>query len=90
MDPALERRYDGPIPAADPAAPPPLPVGLLSRLLREGRQRLASRRLILAPGHPRLEMTAGDIARYRHGLAGCLPVPPPRSPVPFGNSTRAT
>ncbi|MBF0324705.1 MAG: hypothetical protein HQL42_06485 [Alphaproteobacteria bacterium] len=68
---ALERRYDGPIPAADPAAPPPPPVALLVRLLREEQDRLGLRRLTLPPGHPRLEMAAADIGRYRHGLAGC-------------------
>jgi hypothetical protein len=75
---ALERRYDGPIPAADPAAPPPPPVALLTRLLREGRERLGRRRLTMPPGHPRLEMIAADIGRYRHGLAGCAPAPPRR------------
>lgn len=72
---ALERRYDGPIPAADPAAPPPAPIALLRRLLREGRERLAGHRLTMPPGHPRLEMIAADIGAYRHGLAECAPAP---------------
>ncbi|OAN54246.1 hypothetical protein [Magnetospirillum moscoviense] len=79
---ALERRYDSPIPAADPAAPPPPPVALLVRLLREGRERLGRRRLTLPPGHPRLEMAAADIGAYRHGLVRVLPTGPAAGVLP--------
>lgn len=74
---ALERRYDGPIPPADPAA---MTVAvaqrarLFLRLASEARQQAASRRARMPGGtvlgDERLRRLTRDLDRYRrHGLA---------------------
>jgi hypothetical protein len=68
VDPVLERRYDGPIPPDDPAAGPPAPRLLLARLLFDGRQEIARRRLRSSPGSPGLEQAVEDVRRYRAGM----------------------
>lgn len=68
----LERRYDGPIPPADPAAPP-LPTALRARLFQrlagEARQQMASRRAglpaAMAPRDQRLLRLTRDLGLYR-------------------------
>jgi len=70
---ALERRYDGPIPHADPARPP-VPNGaraqLFDRLAGEARREVARRRRLHAPADDRLERAARALGVYRaHGVA---------------------
>ncbi len=65
---ALECRYDGPIPPADPAAAPAPAVHLLTRLLRDSRAELAQARRSTVPGTPRLDGLVRDIGAYRNGL----------------------
>lgn len=80
----LERRYDGPIPPADPAAPP-LPATqrarLFQRLAGEARQQMARRRAILAatlaPRDPRLLRLGRDLGLYRDQGVAWRGVAPP-------------
>lgn len=70
---ALERRYDGPIPHADPARPL-VPAGararLFDRLAGEVRGEVARRRQLHAPTDERLERLARALGTYRaHGIA---------------------
>lgn len=69
---ALERRYDGPIPPADPALPAPPPPGVRARLFEclaaEARGQAACRRLRRDLGGA--DLAADDLACYRaHGQA---------------------
>lgn len=74
---ALERRYDGPIPPADPAArvvPAALRARLFQRLASETRERAAIRRARMAAdaalGDERLNRLGRDLGLYRAcGLA---------------------
>ncbi|MGE5476559.1 MAG: hypothetical protein ACM3Q1_07895 [Bacteroidales bacterium] len=74
---ALERRYDGPIPPADPALPRHDGAGrarLFQRLARETRERAAARRHRLpaaaAQADALLAQMIRDLGSYRtHGLA---------------------
>ena len=70
---ALERRYDGPIPPADPARPPVPATArarLFDRLAAEARQAVARRRLSSMPTDERLERLARTLGAYRaHGVA---------------------
>lgn len=78
---ALERRYDGPIPPADPAARPVAAAQrarLFQRLAHEARQQAAARRARVsasaATRDERLRRLAADLGRYRaHGLAWRAP-----------------
>lgn len=71
---ALERRYDGPIPPADPAFPPgPPPAArarLFERMAAETARAAARRRAILAGtqacGDHRLGCLAGSLVYYRN------------------------
>lgn len=74
---ALERRYDGPIPPADPAhhgrAPAEARARLFDRLAAETRSQAAGRRARLpagmALGDQRLSDWCRDLADYRrHGV----------------------
>lgn len=72
MRDALERRYDGPIPAADPAHPPVCAVSrarLFQRLASDARAQSAHRRARLrhdlALGDMRLSRLASDLHLYR-------------------------
>ncbi|MCR6633161.1 MAG: hypothetical protein NVV74_25705 [Magnetospirillum sp.] len=69
---ALERRYDGPIPPADPAAPPSdraARAQLFQRMAREVREQAARmrRRMPAAAlaGDPRLDCLQRDLSLYR-------------------------
>ncbi|MGE5515331.1 MAG: hypothetical protein ACM31D_05865 [Bacteroidota bacterium] len=74
---ALERRYDGPIPPADPAAPPlaaGLRARLFQRLAREAREQVATRRGTMAADAAVTDRWLGrlghDLGHYRRqGLA---------------------
>lgn len=74
---ALEYRYDGPIPPADPAArpvPAALRARLFQRLAREAREQAARHRACVsadaAPRDERLRRLVRDLTNYRaHGLA---------------------
>lgn len=77
---ALERRYDGPIPPADPANPPRvagLRARLFQRLAGETREQAAGRRArlpaIAATGDERLGRLGRDLIAYRtQGIAWLL------------------
>ena len=68
---AMERRHDGPIPAADPAAPPsgPARARLFQRLAAEQRDDIARRRLSVAASQAvidgRLRRHQGRLRFYR-------------------------
>ncbi len=69
----LERRYDGPIPAADPAHPPASArarAHLFERLASEIRRELVQRRLMYGPSDERLKSMTRTLGLYReHGVA---------------------
>lgn len=77
----LERRYDGPIPPPDPAAPRCDPAGrarLFQRLAHEARGQMAARRRALAAQtastDTRLRRLSDDLRLYRvQGLAWRMP-----------------
>lgn len=68
----LERRYDGPVPLADPARPKPPPAVLRARLFDElaGTMRAQAAKRRAASAFAEAERAAGHLACYRaHGVA---------------------